>query len=218
MFYHRVMATSKLRSGDQERRRQSIREATRTVIAEGGIEAATVRSIAAEAGQSVATLYNLMGSRSEILAAVFDDLSTELHTVMTLDDGLGPVEQLRRSMKTAVAYMVKRKQVFAPIIVELSPDLGGGESARSSFDQSVALQRAIIGRAIEEGVLLGDLEPDLLARAVVRAFIETQQRWAAGHLSNPRFLTAALQGSALVWLSVASGDSRPQLLEIIQPK
>ncbi len=209
------MAVSELRLEDQQRRRQSIREATRTVIAEGGIEAATVRAIAAEAGQSVATLYNLMGSRSEILAAVFEGLSVELNAVISLDDQLQSIEQLRQSIEAAVAYMVNRKQVFAPIIVELSPDLGGGEAARSSFSQSVALQRSILERAIADGLLVGDLEPEFLAKAVVRAFIETQQRWAAGHLSNAGFLAAALQGAGLVWLAVGAPGERAALLNLL---
>lgn len=209
------MAASQLRTDDQQRRRAAIREATRTVIAEGGIEAATVRVIAAEAGQSVATLYNLIGSRSEILAAVFDDLSAELSRAMSIDVSLEPLDQLERSISTAVAYMVKRKQVFAPIIVELGPDLGGGDSARASFELSVALQQSIVERAVGGRVLRGDVKSAVLARAVVRAFIGAEQRWAAGHLTNKDFREAALRGAALVWLADASTKARPSLLGIL---
>ncbi len=214
MFYLWVVAVSQLRIDDQERRRNSIRQATRRTIAEGGIEAATVRSIAAASGQSVATLYNLIGSRTEIFGAVLAELLKERLEGTSIDDGSDPIDQMRSSMTAAVSYTIRRKHLFGPLLVELGLHLGR-DWAVAAHNASVARQTLLIGRAKDQHLLLPEPSTHRLAVAITEGSFTTDLGWAVGDVSDGRYADACLDRATLVLLSAAEGSIRGRLLQLL---
>jgi AcrR family transcriptional regulator len=205
---------SQLRIADQERRRKSIRQATRQTIAEGGIEAATVRSIATTSGQSVATLYNLVGSRTEIFGAVLAELLTERMEATPIETGSDPIDQMRSSMKAAVKYTIRRKHLFAPLLVELGPHLGR-DWAVEAHEASVARLTRLIELANAQNLLLSEPSANRLAVGITEGAFATDLAWAVGDVSDGRYAGACLDRATLVLLAAADGSVRRRLLQLL---
>jgi AcrR family transcriptional regulator len=208
------MAAGQLRIDDQKRRRHSIGEATRQTIAEGGIEAATVRSIATASGQSVATLYNLVGSRTDILGVVLAELLAERLEAVSIDDGTDPIDQMRSSMTAAVRYTVRRKHLFAPLLVELGLHLGR-DWAVAAHNAHVTRQAVLVERAKDQYLLLPEPSTHRLAVAIAEGSFITDLGWAVGDVPDSRYADACLDRATLVLLSAAEGSVRKRLLQLL---
>ncbi|WP_433594143.1 TetR/AcrR family transcriptional regulator [Nocardia sp. CA-145437] len=73
---------------DHEQRRREITTAARTVIATGGLDAATFQAVAAEAGISVRLIQYYFGTKRELMLAT--------HTAVVADFGVGFTEQFTK--------------------------------------------------------------------------------------------------------------------------
>ncbi|MEV0676089.1 TetR/AcrR family transcriptional regulator [Actinosynnema sp. NPDC050436] len=81
---------------DHDQRRREIVEVAKKLIAEGGFEAATMRSIVAAAGFANGALKHYFASKDEIIAATFESvLQATALRLSELDSNASPVEALR---------------------------------------------------------------------------------------------------------------------------
>ncbi|GLZ42547.1 TetR/AcrR family transcriptional regulator [Actinokineospora sp. NBRC 105648] len=88
---------------DHEQRRREIVEVAKRLIAEGGFEAATMRSIVTAAGFANGALKHYFAGKDGIIAATFESVLDETARRMSeLDPDVGPVAALRGFVEAAM--------------------------------------------------------------------------------------------------------------------
>ncbi|MEU5692812.1 TetR/AcrR family transcriptional regulator [Actinosynnema sp. NPDC020468] len=88
---------------DHDQRRREIVEVAKKLIAEGGFEAATMRSIVAAAGFANGALKYYFASKDGIIAATFDSVLQETAERMSmLDPDASPMEALQGFVEAAM--------------------------------------------------------------------------------------------------------------------
>ena len=96
--------------------RGRILAAAATLVAAGGIDAATTRAVAAAAGVQAPTLYRLFGDKDGLLAAVAEQVMADYvatkHEIAAGDD---PVLELRRGWDDYIEFGLSHPAVFALI-------------------------------------------------------------------------------------------------------
>ncbi|GAA2978914.1 TetR/AcrR family transcriptional regulator [Actinokineospora diospyrosa] len=94
---------------DHDQRRREIVEVSKRLIAEGGFEAATMRSIVTAAGFANGALKHYFASKDGIIAATFDSVLAETaQRAFDLDPTLGPVAALRGFVEAAMPLDAER--------------------------------------------------------------------------------------------------------------
>ena len=95
------------------RTKQSILDAARTIIAEEGPAALSMRALADRIDYSAAGLYEYFGSKEEIIAAVCDEGQKYLYDAMNaVDPNLPPVEQLHEIGLAYVRFALEHPDYF----------------------------------------------------------------------------------------------------------
>ncbi|PPK71284.1 TetR/AcrR family transcriptional regulator [Actinokineospora auranticolor] len=114
---------------DHDQRRREIVEVSKKLIAEGGFEAATMRSIVTAAGFANGALKHYFAGKDGIISATFQSVLEDTATRMSeLDPDLGPVEALHGFVAAAMP-LVPEQITSARILLVLwghsvaNPDL-----------------------------------------------------------------------------------------------
>ena len=196
----------RLREKNLERRRQRILAATRELIARDGIDGWSMRKVAHAADVSVPTLYNLFGSKDEIRSAmcagVFDELDRGLDEETSPSK---PIERVLALVTHGVDKVLTKAHRTRPALLERGGDFRKGPLI-------VARLRAAVQEAIDEGQLRADLRADLLVAEGYEGFRRAAVLWAQGKLDPAGFRSKALYSTCLCLLSVATEDTRRELL------
>lgn len=135
---------------------QEILDATRELLAEGGVRELTIEGVAARAGVAKTTIYRRWRSKHDLALAVLIDMVDQMATVPDLGD----------TRTELVAFVEGAIEVFGStlmgrvmqgIVSDLAadPELGGPFRSRA-----VALRQAEGRRIVERGIARGDLRPD----------------------------------------------------------
>lgn len=80
---------------DPAKRRAEIVEAAVGLLAEGGVEAATMRRVATAAGATTGRVTHYFGSRIELLVAALVEVDRRRQQRVTTHDGLEPADRLK---------------------------------------------------------------------------------------------------------------------------
>jgi AcrR family transcriptional regulator len=137
------------------RTRQAILDATRELLAEGGVRHLTIEGVAARAGVAKTTIYRRWRSKQELALAVLMDMVDRMATVPDLGD----------TRSELVAFVEDAIEVFGStlmgrvmqgIVSDLAADAGMAEAFRA---RAVAARQAEARRLVERGVGRGDLRP-----------------------------------------------------------
>ncbi len=208
-----VEAPTSLRERNVEARRQRILAAARDLIAEGGMDALSMRRLAGRARLSVTTLYNLVGARSDIVRALvmdaIDRMDQELDRTAPLDD---PIERCRAIVTVSSGYMVEHADIFRPML--LAAHDGDAEHVRAAepvAERAARMQARAIEVAVERGLLRDLLDPLQLGRQIYHGFDGAACQWAMGQIDAPTFEARALFGLDLALLGFARGALRGEL-------
>lgn len=202
-----------LRQINIEGRRQQILAAARKLIASGGMTALSMRKLAAEAGLSVTTLYNLFGVREDILQSLVEDsidlMDQILEQEAPLDD---PLERCRAVITVSIRHMVENEAVFRPMLIAAHQGStpGSFEDGKIS-ERATRMQVVAIEAAIERGLLIDLLDPNLLGRQIYHGFDLASAQWAFGALDEAGFRVRALYGLYVSLLGVATKTARPRI-------
>jgi AcrR family transcriptional regulator len=162
-----------------ERRRQ-ILAAAKQVFAEAGYHGASIHAIIERAQIARGTFYLYFESKAAVFASILDEAMSELrariHRIDTADaDAAPPQVQLRAQMVATIQYVIDDRP-----LATLLMSAGGTPAAEATerLDQFFSEVRALIGRALEQGMELGLVrrcQPELVAAALlglVRGTIE----------------------------------------------
>lgn len=168
MVYRRGVAAQQR----QERARDDVLRAARTIVASAGIDGLSMAAVAAEAGVAVGSLYRHFAGRSELVCAVVE--RTCRHELDILRQIASGPEPAPRRLETAVATFSRRAlssgRVAPAVICE--PTSKEPELLRRRIRAEMA---AILGAIVADGVAEATLPPQdamLTGTALVGAVSE----------------------------------------------
>jgi AcrR family transcriptional regulator len=138
------------------RRHEAILDATRELLAEGGVKTLTVEGVAARAGVAKTTIYRRWRSKDELALAVLIDMVEQFVAVPDLG---GTRDELVAFVGGAVRILgsTLMGRVMQGLVSDLAAD---PELARAFRERVVATRVAEVHRLVEIGIERGDLRPD----------------------------------------------------------
>ncbi len=150
-------STLQVASGRSARAHTAILDATRELLAKGGVRELTVEGVAARAGVAKTTIYRRWRSKDELALAVLIDMVQSVVAVPELGD-------TRAELTTLVkrAVRVLGKTLMGTVMQGLVPELSTDSDLAVAFRREVvSLRLAEVKRLIERGITRGDIRPDV---------------------------------------------------------
>jgi AcrR family transcriptional regulator len=141
---------------DRGRTEKSILDATRELLAAGGVRELTVERVAARSGVAKTTIYRRWRGKHELALAVLIDM---VENVVATPD-LGDTRQELISFVDAAVKILGSTlmgRVMQGLVSDLATDPG---LARAFRERVVAMRVAEVRRVAERGIERGDLRPD----------------------------------------------------------
>jgi len=138
------------------RAERAILEATRDLLAEGGVGRLTVEGVAARAGVAKTTIYRRYRSKYELALAVLIDMVEQMGAVPDLGD-------TRRELEAFVdgAIRILAGTLMGRVMQGLVSDLAADPHLAAAFRAGAVAQRQReLGEILDRGILRGDLRPD----------------------------------------------------------
>lgn len=198
------------RSRNMAKRRDKILREARELIASHGFEALKIRDLAQRAGLTVPTIYNLIGGKSEILAIIINELVAQLQLIQSQARS-GSVEESFAELINDLADHFATDEAFyrAAFIAGDRSGLFEQSSGHGIFAQFVGQPIEACVEAKAEGLLSGQVSPEILGRQIYGCYRLARQDWANGYFDLDEFRNQALTG---VFLSLAA-DAEPAFRE-----
>lgn len=135
---------------------QAILDATRELLAEGGVQGLTVEGVAARAGVAKTTIYRRWRSKDELALAVLVDMVEHVAAVPDLGNTRAElIAFVNRAVRILSSTLMGR--VMQGLVSDLAAD---PELARAFREQVVGRRVAEIRRLTELGIARGELRPD----------------------------------------------------------
>jgi AcrR family transcriptional regulator len=169
------------------RNRRRVLRAAKILITEHGLEALTMRRLAAEADVSVATLYNLIGGRDDVVRALGLYFVDELQEAYGNADSPDPVDRAREILTALIDTVIA--ELPRPLILALLSDPRLYAELTPDWDDPLS---AVLHEMVAKGILVEDINIDLVSKQVWWNQMTYQRQWAAGRL-NEKELHAAIQ-------------------------
>jgi AcrR family transcriptional regulator len=138
------------------RTEQAILDATRELLAEGGVHRLTVEGVAARSGVAKTTIYRRWRSKDELALAVLFDMVEQVVSQPDLGDTRAElVGLLHRAVDILRSTLMGR--VMKGLVSDLATD---PELARTFRERVVAFRVSELRRLVERGIERGELRPD----------------------------------------------------------
>lgn len=140
----------------RSRTQLAILDATRELLAAGGVQGLTVEGVAARAGVAKTTIYRRWRSKDELALAVLIDMVEKVAAVPDLDDTRAElVAFVNGAVEILGSTLMGR--VMQGLVSDLAAD---AELARAFRERVVAVRVAEVRRLVERGIARGDLRPE----------------------------------------------------------
>lgn len=174
----------------QQRTRDAVLTAARTVLRRDGVQGATMEAIAAESGVARSTLYRNWDSREALL----DDAIDAVTGTASPDDDGPPLERLGTAVQELAANLQSSEwgATLPSIVAALDASPEFAERYRGFVDGRRGEVRRIIDDAVESGALPGHVDADdliddlvgpLFYRRLIRR-VPTSPAWTAAHVDR----------------------------------
>lgn len=202
-----------VRAKNMAKRREAILREARILIAEEGFEALKIRDLAMRAGLTVPTIYNLIGGKTAILAVIIDEMVATLRVIQD-EAGAGSVEGAFARQINDLADLFAKDEAFyrAAFIAGDRSGLFEQSSDKGIFAHFVRQPIEACARAVNEGLLCGNVPPEILGPQIYGCYRLARQDWANGYFDLAGFRRQALTGVYLCLASDAAPEFRAQLL------
>lgn len=197
-----------LRELHKDARRTEILRAARDLVAEGGVDALTMRSVAERAHVSVPTIYNLIGNRAQVLSALMDAGGDQLRDLLVASTDAEPTTAIIEACEALATVVAPNAAVVAAV-------LANGISGPIGDDSLFARFRRVSGEAFADARTAGRLDPsadpDLLTDRCVALAAGAVISWATDHHDEDRLRDELVHGSMLVLAAHVDDDERPRV-------
>ncbi|MCE7997531.1 MAG: TetR/AcrR family transcriptional regulator [Rhodobiaceae bacterium] len=201
------------RSKNMAKRREAILREARSLIANEGFEALKIRDLAARAGLTVPTIYNLIGGKNEILAVIINALVAELRIIQDQARNGGVEESFATLINDLADHFSKDEAFFrAAFIAGDRSGLFEQSSDKGIFAHFVQQPIEACAQAVKEGLLRGQIPPEVLGPQIYGCYRLARQDWANGYFDLNEFRNQALIGVFLCLASDAEPTFRERLL------
>jgi AcrR family transcriptional regulator len=136
---------------------RAILEATRALLAEGGVSGLTIEGVAARSGVAKTTIYRRWRDRDELaLAAVWDDLLSGLKVPRDLGDTRAELLAFVEPVVT-----VLQSPLMSSVIRGLTSEIASNsELSRTYREKTIEPRLEQLRAVVERGIERGDLRPD----------------------------------------------------------
>jgi len=149
---------------DSVRNRERVLKAAKAVFAVGG-PTGSLEAVARQAGVGVGTLYRHFPTRQTLFEAVYRH---EVEQLVELAEQFGtdlpPLEALRRWMHANVEFVATKKGMSAALAVAVH---ASSDLTAYSMDRLGRVLGTLLRRAVEAGVVRGDISAEDILRTIV---------------------------------------------------
>jgi AcrR family transcriptional regulator len=201
-----------------QNRRERILSQARILLADGDPGAFSLRKLAVAAQVSVPTIYNLIGNRDAILVELGSQLIERIERHLDeLEDAhsLEMAEAVVLLATDAVAEDEEFHRAAELAMTRLPHDAVLETESSRHYARCVELQHRATRRAREQGLLRGEIDPELLARQIFQNYLQASSQWVRRQIDLAEFRKRALLGVYLYMAADAEETFRPILLEKI---
>jgi AcrR family transcriptional regulator len=174
-----IQSTLRLRS-DAARNRERLLRAATAVFSAGGADA-SLEAVARRARVGIGTLYRHFPTREALYEAVYRHEVEQLTDLAEqLKDEPSPIEALRRWLRSGVEFVATKKGMIQALAVAVTTS---SELHARSFEKLTKASRDLLQRAIANGEIRSDIEPEDLVRSLVgMCLTHNQPGWQANVL------------------------------------
>lgn len=199
---------SRREAGKAERRQRIIR-AARQLIRETGNAGLSMRALAARAGVSLATPYNLFGSKRAIVLAVLEDIR-EFEQRFSSLRSVDPLERIFTAIDIAMDFYLADPPFYKTL---WSAVFDTSDEVRTAIlnPKRDAFWKGLIDDAAAAGVLLPDIDRNLLLRHLDNLFRIVMLDWVVGEIVPSALAPTARMGYALILKGAAQPEWRGPL-------
>lgn len=198
-----------IRHTNMQLRRDRILDGARGLLAERGYEGFSNNDLCKAAGVTAPTLYNLIGSKNDILIALMNKSTDELEQSLIGNDDLAAVAFIEGIAFEAAKLAANDGSFFRASVIAL--DQISEPQARDSAERQISERRIAVAvrgclKALEEGLLRGDIPSADLGTQMYAVFSRPWREWAYGRLTISEFKRQVLLGFYMCLCSDASPD------------
>jgi AcrR family transcriptional regulator len=212
-----VARGSATRNANMVIRRDRILDAARTIIAESGFDALSLRDLAQRAEVTVPTIYNLIGNKAAVVAQLFNDSITPFEHLQYINDQDDPVGSPERFFDTLIASLGDNEHYHrAEFLARERFREAGDEFAISIHERVVQIAIEACAQARDAGLLKGSISARQLGEQIDHHVRLAFHDWAHGSINLKTFRSRLLVGTYLCLAADAHNKYHEQFVEKIR--
>ncbi|MBN4064939.1 TetR/AcrR family transcriptional regulator [Dehalococcoides mccartyi] len=174
---------------DHQTRQHQIVEAARELIANGGVDALTIRGIASKVGVTEAAVYRHVVSKEEVILLLIQEVEESLFQAISraTRSDRHALERLDHMLQLHVSYVELRQGISFIVIAEAAqfeePKIRS--AGRRLVEKYLSLVAEIISQGIEKDEIDKSVLPDAAAMIFFGMIQSAVTRWLFDPLSHP---------------------------------
>lgn len=205
------------RNANMALRRDRILDTARTIIAESGFDALSLRDLALRAEVTVPTIYNLIGNKAAVVAQLFNDSLTPFEHLQYINDQDDPVSSPERFFNALVASLGDNEHYHrAEFLARERLRETGDEFAISIHERVLQIAIEACEQAGDAGLLKGSISARQLGEQIHHQVRLAFYDWAHGSIDLKTFKSRLLIGTYLCFSADADDNYHGKFVEKIR--
>lgn len=198
---------SATRTANKLRRKETILDCARKIIATQGYDALTLSQLAEDAGVTIPTIHNLLGKKSQIIEHLVGDVVTRLEEVLSRKAEDDPIRAVQVFTDEIVSLYRQDEALYkAAFVAGERLNLFEHHAPQGIFMRSLGLAEQVCRTARDNGFLAGDIATDILAQHLFGAQRLARQDWVNNYIDLDGYRFRVLSGM----LTVLGADATPE--------
>lgn len=201
------------RTANKLKRKQTILNTARGIIASGGYSSFTLAELASLANVTVPTIHNLIGNKAEVLRQLVVDMVERTELVLFSDAFKDPISAVVTFTDNLMS-LYKDDEAFykAAFVVGEQESLFEHSHVAGIFKKSLKLAYHVCVDAKVHGFLNGEIDSNLLADRLFANQRIARYDWMHGYIDLSEYRRQMICGMLLTFAADATDDYRPVLL------
>ena len=201
------------RTANKLKRKQTILNTARDIIATGGYASFTLAELASQANVTVPTIHNLIGNKSEVLTQLVGDMVERTEQVLSstaFKDPISAVESFTDNLMSL--YHDDEAFYKAAFVIGEQESMFEHGHAGGIFKKSLKLAYQVCLDAKEHGFLVGNINSELLADRLFANQRIARYDWMHGYIDLSEYRRQMICGMLLTFAADATEEYRPVLI------